>query len=176
MDVCWAVYETYIAQAVIGGREVPVWQAWGYDSWQAFVGIELGLHFTTAYGYRRIWETFYVKLAGSWDTKNLLPLTKMRILCAAKMDKRNVNTWLRKAKTMTCSQLVAAVYGTEELHTFVASVTGSELTKLQAVIDEAREAFGNDLPRGEVLVKIAEEWHAMLKNTTRGKAKLRLVS
>ena len=135
----------------------------------------MGLHPQTAYCYRRVHEVFYVRLAGAWDAANLLPITKMRILCAAKMDKRSVNAWLKRAKTMTCSQLVAAVYGTEELHTFATTVTGVEMAKLNQVIEEARGAFGSDRPRGEVLVRVMEEWLTMFKNTARTRSKLRLV-
>lgn len=176
-DICWALYETYYAETNVGGKPVAVYEAWGYKSWHEYVGLELGLHPTTAYALKRIWEVFYVRLAGSWDVGNLLPLTKMRILCAVeRLDKRNVNSWLKRAKSMTCPQLVAEVYGTEELHTFSVSVTGKEMKALLKVIEDARGAFGDDLPRGEVLVRVAAEWHAMLKNTSsKARSKLRLV-
>lgn len=174
MDVCWALYETDHTLARIGGQQVPIWEAWGYKSWQEFVGIEMGIHPTTAYCYKRVWETFYVRLAGAWDANNLLPITKMRILCAAKMDKRNVNSWLKKAKAMTCPQLIAAVYGTEELHTFATTLTKKEMDFMRKAIEDARVAFGTDRPRGEVLVRVVEEWHTMFKNTAKTRGKLRL--
>lgn len=174
-DVCWALYETYHCLVRIGGQDVPIWSAWGYSSWHDFVGIELGLHQTTAYCYKKVWEVFYVKLGGAWEASSLLPITKMRILSAAKLDKRNVNAWMKKAKRMTCAQLVSAVYGTDELHTFATTLSKGDLDTLNRVIDEARSAFGPDRPRGEVLVRLAEEWQTMFRNTTKTRDRLRLV-
>lgn len=174
-DLCWALYETYTTQVRIGGVSVPIYQAWGYDSWSRFVGIELGLHVVTAYCYRRVWEVFFVKLDGAWDHANLLPISKMRILCAAKLDKRNVNSWLKKAKALTCAQLVAEVYGTAELHTLAVNLKGKDYEALKAVLADAQSAFGPELPRGEVLLKMASEWHAMYKNTAKTRSKLKLV-
>lgn len=175
MDICWVLYEVDHTVVRVAGALVPVWEAWGYKDWNDFVGLEMGLHPQTAYVYKRIWETFYVDLAGAWDAKLLQSITKMRILCAANLTKRNVNAWLKKASKMTCAKLVAEVYNTEELHSFTASVTGAELTALNKAIDTARSAFGEDLPRGEALVRIVSEWAQMVKNTKSTRAKLRAV-
>ena len=170
MDLCWAVYEVDHALVRVGGEIVPVWEAWGYNSWSRCVGVELDLHPTTAYAYKRIWETFYVDLAGAWSVDNLLGITKMRILCAADLNKRNVNGWLKKARKMTCAQLVSEVYGTDKMHSFTAMVTGNELETLRKAIDTGREAFGEDLPRGEVLAMILKEWQASFQHKGRVKA------
>lgn len=176
MDLCWALHETYTTQVRVGGVPVPIYQAWGYDSWAHFVGIELSVHVVTAYCYRRVWEVFYVKLSGAWDTANLLPISKMRILCAAKLDKRNVNAWLKKAKNLTCAQLVAQIYGTDQMHTLAVNLKVQDYETLKAVLQDAQSAFGPELPRSEVLMKMAAEWHAMYKNTAKTRGKLKLVS
>lgn len=174
IELCWALYETDHALVLIGGQPTSLWEAWGYKSWREFVGVELGMHPTTAYCYRRVWEVFYVELAGAWAEKDLLPITKMRILCAAKMDKNNVTAWLTKAKKMTCPQLVAAVYGTEELHTFATSMTAKEMEAVRNAIEDARGAFGTDLPRGGILARMVQEWQTMHKTAIKVRGRLRL--
>lgn len=171
IDLCWALYEADHMLVRIGDTLTPVWEAWGYKDWGDFVGKEMGLHPTTAYAYKRIWETFYVDLAGAWDANNLQSITKMRILCAAKLTKKNVNAWLKKAGKMTCAKLVAEVYGTEELHNFAATVTTSELRAINKAILDGRQVFGDKLPRGEVLVHILKEWSTMHRNVQSPKLK-----
>jgi len=178
MDLCWACYETYNAYIEIGGEPVAVWTLWDYDSWSDCVNIELGLHQTTAYQYKRIWETFYVNLASAWDVKLLLPVTKMRILCAAGLNRRNVNAWLRRGAKMTCSKLVAEVYGTDELRNLAVPVTSDELETINEVINEAREVFGKE-PRGVILTKVLREWrgvHRKVKRARKGRGRLKIAS
>lgn len=165
LDLCWAVYETYERMVLVGGQPVFIWEAWGYDDWQEFVGQELGLYPTTAYAYRRIWEVFGVELDGAWDKKNLLGVTKMRILAADQaMNRRNVDKKLRTAAKMTCAQLRAQVFDTEEIRHFHVSVTEDGMETLKAAIEDGRKRLGEEaeeLSRGEILTFIVSEWQRL---------------
>ena len=176
MDVCWALYETERTTVYIAGQTMFVWEAWGYKEWGDFVGHEMHLRPTTAYAYRKVWEVFYVDLQGAWDVSLLLPITKMRILSAAYLTKKNVNSWLKKGAKLTCAKLVAEVYETEELKHFSVSLTKRQHATLKRDLDFAREQFdgGDELPRGDVLFKIVSEWTTLAKKS-KGR-KLRLAS
>lgn len=178
MELCWACHETHEAMVEIGNDLVYVWQVWGYEDWAQCVGIELGLHPTTAYHYRRIWQTFYIDLAGAWEVSAGLPMTKMRILCAAELTKRNVQSWLKRGAKLTCAQLVAEVYNTEEMHNLSVPVTADGLTTFNKVVEEARKTFGNgELTRGDVLMRIITEWRTTNRKVERSpRGKLQLVS
>jgi len=178
IDLCWACHETYEAMVTVGKDLVYVWQLWGYDSWQECVGVELGLHPTTAYNYRKVWQTFYVDLAGAWDDEQKLPITKMRILCAAELTRRNVRSWLRRAAKITCAQLVGEVYDTDAMHNLSVPVTREGLDTFNKTVEEARKTFGNgELSRGDVLMRIIDEWRMTNRKIERGpKGKLQLVS
>jgi len=163
MDLCWALYETDRTLVRVGGELVTVYEAWGFKDWNEFVGKEFGMYPTTAYNYLRVWETFYVDLAGAWTVGNLPGITKMLILCSlgSKLTKKNVNSWLKKANGMTCRRLRAEVFGTDELHYFSTPVTGRDFKIVKKGIELGREAFGEDLSRGEVLAKMLKEWTAV---------------
>lgn len=182
MDLCRVVYQVSDTTVSFGGDLHYLWQLWGYDSWNDFVGLVLGIHPTTAYVYRRIHEVFYVDLAGCWDHGNLLPVTKMRILAADRsLNKRNVNAKLKRALNKTCPQLVAEIYGVDELKHLSVSVSGSEMKTIGKAIEKARKAFtekdGKRLPRGQVLARMAREWATVHDNIERTKkGKLRLAS
>ena len=174
MDVCWALYETERATVNIGGKVMFVFEAWGFKEWGDYVGHELHLHPTTAFAYRKVWEVFYVDLAGAWDKNLLLPITKMRTLTAANLTKKNVNAWLKKAAKMTCAQLVAEVYETEELKHFHVSLTKRQHASVNRSLLLARETFpeGGDMPRGDVLFRIVDEWAALIKKSKGRKLRL----
>lgn len=169
MDICWALYETDRTLVRVGGQLVPIWEAWGYESWNELVGREFDMYPTTAYNYMRVWETFYVELAGSWDVGNLPGITKMLILTSlgSGLTKKNANRWLKKATQMTCRRLRAEVFGSEEIHYFSTPVTGRDFDTVRKSIEKGREAFGEDLSRGEILARMLKEWMSMHSSTTR---------
>lgn len=181
MDLCEVVYQVSYTTVSFGGDLLYLWQFWGHESWENFVGLVLGLHPTTAYVYRKVHEVFYVELEGAWDIGNLLPITKMRILAADRgLNKRNVNTKLKRAAKKTCPQLVAEIYGVDELRHLSVSVSASEMKTIGRAIEKARKAFTADdtskrLPRGQVLARMAREWaniHDNIERTTKGKLRL----
>lgn len=158
-DLYWAVYESDVQMVRNGSGQLEYcWKVWGYDTWEDYVGKELDMHVTTAYAFKKIWEVFWVDLAGAWDESLLLGVSKMRILTAAALTKQNVNKWLKKAATMNCRLLRAEVFGTEELKSFTAIVSASNLQRLNKIIDQGRNTFGEDLTRGEVLTNILKSW------------------
>lgn len=163
MDICWALYETDRTLVRVGGQLITIWEAWGYESWNDLVGQEFDMFPTTAYNYMRVWETFYVELAGAWDVGNLPGITKMLILCSlgSELSKKNVNKWLKKAQQMTCRRLRAEVFGSEEIHYFSTPVTGRDFDVVRKSIEKGREAFGEELSRGEILARMLREWMTM---------------
>lgn len=177
MDLCWAAYESDVNMTRVDGELVFCWQTWGYSSWEEFVGKELDLHVTTAYAYKRIWEVFYVDLAGAWDTSMLLGITKMRHLTSAPLTKANVNAWLKRAKKHTCRELVALIYEREDIHSFAVPLTASQLKQVHRTLDQARSAFskGEKMTRGQRLTAILREW-AELKALPPAKARLKIAS
>lgn len=169
-DLCQILYETDRAVVSVGGDIVFAYQTWGYKTWFDFVEEEVGLHEMTANAYRRVYEVFGVELAGAWDHGKPLPITKMKTLTAANLTKANVRSWLKKAEKMTCCQLVAEVYGTEEMRHFSASVTKRGLSDINRAMEAARDSFGEDLPKGDLLVKMLNEWSDIRRKTKRLRA------
>ena len=163
MDVCWACYESNVAMTRDGNGElVYCWQTWGHDTWESYVGKELDLHLTTAYSFAKIWEVFMVQLEGAWDRELLLGITKMRLLSSANLTKKNVNSWLRRAATMTCRELRAAVYETDELHSFAASLTAPQMKQVLNALEVAKAAFphGEKMSRGDLLARVMKDWRS----------------
>jgi len=160
--LCELIYESYVSVVNTDQGWKFVWEYWGFKTWFDFVEIEVGMHETTANCYKKIWEVFGLELAGAWDYAEVLPITKMRILSAADINKRNVKSWLSKAKRMTCCELQAEVYGTEVLHTLSVSVSKRELQTINKALNAARSDYDNPqkVTRGELLLGIVKDWQA----------------
>lgn len=159
MDLCWACYEADTQMVRVKGQLEHCWKVWGYPTWEEYVGQEMGLHMTTAYAYKKIWEVFYVDFNGAWDKSLLLSITKMRLLSVAPLTKKNINTWLKRAAGVNCRKLRAMVYDTEELRNFSTLVTVKELERINQILDQGRDVYGEeDAPRGKVLVSILRDW------------------
>lgn len=160
IDLCMVVYETDVRVVAVNDEYRFCWELWGYKSWEEFLGKEMDLHITTAYCLKKVWEVFYVDLQGAWNTDLLLGITKMKILAAARLDHRNVESWLKKAKGMTCRELRAKVFGTEETYSFATHLTGSQMTMVKRILDQAKTSVtkGEKMSRGDLLVHIMREW------------------
>ena len=161
VDLCMAVWETYTSMVNVNGELKYCWETWGHKSWEDFLGKEMDLHLKTAQALARVYEIFYVDLQGSWDPNLLLGITKMRLLSSVNLTPRNVESWLRKARNMNCRELRAAVHGTEELHQFQLSLTGSQITAIRRALDQAKSSVtkGEKMKRSELLVHIVRSWH-----------------
>jgi len=166
-DLCQVLYESNRAVVSVGGTIVFAYETWGYKTWFDFVEAEVGLHEQSANAYVRVYEVFGVELAGAWDTGKPLPITKMRILAAADLTKSNVKAWMKKAEKMTCCKLVSEIYGTAELAHFHASVSKRGLSDINRALQAARDSFGEDLPKGDLLVKALNEWADIRRKTRR---------
>jgi hypothetical protein len=160
IELCKVVWETEGAVVKVDGEYTYCWALWGFSSWEDYLGKELDLHLTTAYSLKNVWEVFYVELRGAWDESLLLGITKMKILASAGLTRKNVESWLRKAQTMTCRKLRADVYGTEELHTLQLPLTGSQLSLVRGALDMAKTTVSNGekMNRGELLTHIIRSW------------------
>src|SRR5690606_21495636 len=101
-ELCEAVADTETTVVRVNGKYVYCWALWGYTSWEDFLGKEMDLHLHTAYTLRNVWRLFGIELKGAWEPDLLLGITKMKLLTYAPLTRKNVNTWLRKAKGMTC--------------------------------------------------------------------------
>lgn len=167
MELCEAVWETECTVVKKDGDYVYCWALWGYKSWEEFLGKEMDLHLASAYLLRNVWQTFGIDLKGSWDSDLLLGITKMKLLTVAPLTRKNVNMWLRKAKSMTCKQLRAEVYGTEEIHTLQLPLTGSQLRQVRGALEFAKSAISNGekMNRGELLAHIVSSWSARLRKS-----------
>ena len=172
--LCEVLHESFVSVVNTNKGWKFVWEYWGYKSWFDFVEIEVGLHETTANAYKKIWEIFGVELLGAWDFAEALPVTKMRILSVADLNKRNVKSWLSKAKRMSCCELQAEVYGTEVQHTLAVQVTKTELRAINRAFTHARSDYDNpnNVTRGELLLGIIKDWQ---KARAKEDPKLRLV-
>lgn len=159
--LCKLLYESFVCVVNTDGKWKFVWEYWGYKSWFDFVEIEIGVHKATAHVYKKIWEIFGIELAGAWDPTGVLPITKMRILSAADIDRRNIKSWLNKAKRMTCCELQAEVYGTEVLHTLSVQVSKRELQTINKALNTARSDYEDPqkVTRGELLLGIIKDWN-----------------
>lgn len=169
-DLCQVLYETSRAVVSIGGNIVFAYETWGYKTWFDFVEAEVGLHEQSANAYVKVYEVFGVELAGAWDTGKPLPITKMRILTAAELTKTNVRAWIKKAEKLTCCKLVSEIYGTAELSHFHASVSKRGLSDINRALQAARDSFGEDLPKGDLLVKALNEWADIRKKARKLRA------
>lgn len=158
--LCELLYESFVSVVNTDQGWKFVWEYWGYKTWFDFVEIEVGMHETTAHTYKKVWEVFGVELLNAWDFSELLPITKMRILSAADINKRNVKSWFAKAKRMSCCELQAEVYGTEVQHTLAVNVTKRELQAINKALNVARSDYENPkkVTRGELLVGIIKDW------------------
>jgi hypothetical protein len=155
--MCEVLYDTfYDTVSTDDGKLVAVWSDWDHGSWEEFVEVEAGMHKETGAAYRRVWEVFYIELAGHWDEKHLVSITRLKTL-APHVTKRNVESWLKKAKTMSCCALNHAVRGDAGNYKTVSmSMTESEAAEFDAIVDVGRREWEGS--RGSVVMEIIREW------------------
>lgn len=160
IDLCQMVWETDVNMVRLEGKLVYCWEVWGYKTWEDFLGKEMDLHLKTAQGLKRVWETFYVDLASAWDKSLLLGITKMRLLTLVRLDKNNVEKWLRRAAGMNCRKLRATIMGVEDYRSFKVDLTSSQFDAMTRALDLARTSFtsGEKMSRGELLIQVVKGW------------------
>lgn len=157
IDMCQMVWESDVTMVRVNGDLKLCWQAWGYDSWEEFLGKEMHLHLQTGYGLRKVWQTFYVDLVNHWNKELLLGITKMRLLTRVDLTPRNVETWLKRASKMNCAKLLALVNGEEELHSFAVQMTNSQMNSIRKSLEFLASALphGDNMTRAELLTQMA---------------------
>ncbi len=175
LEVAEAVYELYYGTVEVGGGELPLWSFFGHKSWFDDVETEVGMHVSTAAGYRMIHDVFMVRLKGKWDLDNIASFTKMKALTRV-VEPTTVNAWLKRANVLTCcaleEEILEHMYGKRKAgahRRFTALLTNRQLASVNAVIEVGRQEFPELESRGAVLSKILEQWDAAVaKKTKRG--------
>lgn len=170
-----AVYELYYGDVEMGGGSMPLWSFFGYKSWFDYVETEIGMHVSTAAGYRMVHDVFMVRLEGKWDRSVMPSFTKMKALIRV-VDAKNVNAWLKRANSLSCcaleEEILEFLYGKRKsgaTRHFAAMLTGRQLTAVNSIIEVGRQEFPELETRGDVLTKILEQWDmAVAKRTKRG--------
>jgi hypothetical protein len=177
-ELLWA---TYYGSVDVGGKPVPLYEVWGFESWNEYVEDELEWHQSTAMKYVRVHQTFFISLDGEWDKKIGLPSITKLVALASVVKKNNVNSWLKKAHELTCCELDAEIkkhffgLGTAKLHNFSAFVTQTELTDINAIIEVARQDFPKVERRGQIVRLVMEEWYK-IRQAKGAKPKLKAVA
>lgn len=168
LDFAEAIYEIYYCNVAVGGGELPAYKFFGYDTWGSYVEEELGLHITTAASYRRVHDVFMIQLKDNWDSSLVTSLTKFRSIVRV-VDAKNVNSWLKKAKRLSCcaleEEVLEELYGKRKTGAhrhFLAMLTDWQLVKTNSILEIGFQEFPNCDSRGEVLVKILEQWDAAM--------------
>lgn len=167
------LYETYYGTIQSGdgsklGREsIPLWEAWGFKSWNDYAERELEIHQSTAASYRRVHEVFQIKIGGNWDSKYSVSFTKLRALCRV-VTPENVNVWLKRASKMSCCEVDEAVqavlHGKKRAGAnrhFAVFLTNRELIQINSIIEVGHQKFPEVERRGEILTKILEQWNQL---------------
>lgn len=175
LEVAEAVYELYYGTVEAGGGEMPLWSFFGHKSWFDYVETEVGLHVSTAAGYRMVHDVFMVRLKGKWDQDLLVSFTKMKALTRV-VEPGNVNAWLKRAASISCcaldEEILEHMYGKRKAGAhrhFTAMLTSRQLTAVNSIIEVGRQEFPELESRGAVLAKILEQWDAAVsKRTKRG--------
>ncbi|MGH6879051.1 MAG: hypothetical protein ACREHV_16960, partial [Rhizomicrobium sp.] len=105
------------------------------------------------------------------DAMDGISATKLTIL-AKVVTKKNLNKWLRKARTLSCCSLdeevADALYGTGKvgaIHTLAVLCTKAEQKRVRRIIQQAQTDMQIERP-GKALLAILEEWE-LIKNRTK---------
>jgi hypothetical protein len=177
LELAEVLYETWVCDVKVNGIDTPLWTAWDHDSWEQYVEVELGIHMTTASKFRRLHVVYNIDLKDAIDEEAMdgLSATKLSILTRV-VDKKNVNSWFRKAKKISCCSLeedvMHAIYGTVRVgavHTLAILCTKKEQKRARDIIQQFQA--DNQLRRpGAALLAILEEWAAIKHRVAKRRA------
>jgi hypothetical protein len=181
LELGQALHELYYGAVEVAGGELAVWKFFGHDSWFDYVETEVGLHVSTAAGYRLVWDVFGVKLDGAWDKSINVSFTKLKAILPV-VNAKNVNAWLRRAEKHTCCELEDLVhverFGNRRRRAtrhFTALLTDQQLTEINTVLELARDRFPKVKTRGDLLLRIVGEWDAAARKVGGARTHLRVV-
>jgi hypothetical protein len=148
----------------VNGTEQPLFQRWGYPSWDEFV--EHGLKYHFGWANRRV--VMYEKLViqcGLILDAGLLKDVKITNLMEIStiITKTTVNAWLRDAEKLSCCELKAKVQRAKyrgergESYLFTRRIPAKSIKKFKKTIRFAKKYFEVD-NEGEALMKIVESF------------------
>lgn len=172
MDLAEVCHDSYVTTTIVDGEAMCVYHAWGYEDWASFVRTELGTYRATANDLRKIWRIFGIELAGCFSVGEIVSISKMRILIAADLNKRNVSKWLRKAKKLNILDLRREVFGDDRVHSWATTLSASELKIVKAAIKTYRDEVDEGATRSQVLtlaMKNLKEIHEKKKTGKKSK-------
>lgn len=154
--------------ALRGGRDVPLFVAWQYETFHAYAEQELGLHGTTARDFVTMYGTLVVE--HSFKEEDLpTSITKLRELTRiVRVDAEHRFEWLKKAKTLSCCDFENAVieYIEGRVPYRMASVmmTAKDHRTLYRALNAGKEDLGTTR-NGETLARVLEQWLAQRRAT-----------
>lgn len=167
LALCEILFKAYHAVVKTNEGEIPVHQAWKFESFDAYVEDELEIHHGTAMAYINIWDELYIRR--SFDP-GVLPnsITKLRQLARISRkyrgDMRNMLRWVARSKENNCcdfENLVDQEFGERGKRKGVLfTIKWARLRPLMKAIEEAKEQFGVST-KGEALTQIVEQWASL---------------
>jgi hypothetical protein len=176
-EVLYRVYHSTVKQNT---GEVPLWSAWGFESFEEFAEEPAGLdmHMGTAKSLVSLYEELFVRHEFA---EGLLPdsITKLRQLAkvSKKMkDTQGMKKWIGRAREMTCCDFQAAVdkeFGTgTPFKPFNFRLKMGEYPKFAKRLRAARDSFAVH-SNGEAMAMILDEWWQTHQSVDRVRAKAR---
>jgi len=164
------LFEIYYGGVVVGREEIPLYQAWKYDTFHDYVESELGMHGSTARRYVHVHDTLVL---GAGVEQERLPksITKlMQLSRIAQSPGRSVKGWLKRANELTCCDFEAAVdeeLGTKGPHkNFSFYMKFSQIASLHRQLKRAKEVLGT-ATNGETLTEVFTQWSDLQSSTTK---------
>jgi hypothetical protein len=178
LELAEVLWETWAYDVKVSGIDTPLWVAWGHDSWEQYVEVELGIHMTTASKFRRMHVVYGIELKDVIDAAEMdgLSATKLNILTRV-VTKSNINKWFRRAKKISCCSLeedvMHAMYGDTKVgavHTLAILCTKKEQKRARDIIQQAQADMELKRP-GAALLAILEEWNTIKNRVRAGRQK-----
>lgn len=155
------LYQTFTATVRVGDSFLPVYQEWGWQTWEDYVETEVGLHKRTAKSYVLVYETFEIKLKGAYDERTLpQSFGVLRDLCAV-VNRKNVKDWFRKTSGKSRCDVVemieAEAYGGQPraMAELRVTMTKKQRKLVQRAIEAVRQAYPQFSTDGECLAEMA---------------------
>ena len=152
------LHDTYISTIVVGEQTKFVYETWGYKTWAQFVRTEVGMFKATAVNYRKVWRVFGIELQGTFAIEDVLPIGKMVLLTHAELTAKNVNSWLKKARTMSCLDLKKEIGGGPRIRNFSVAMSEADLRRINSAIRVYWDTVDDTVTRAKVVASIMEDW------------------
>jgi len=164
LAVAELLFGVYYDSVKTKSGDVPIWQAWGFESFGDYAEVELEIHHGAAMAYVFVWDELYVRRSFE---PGVLPnsITKLKQLARISRkhrgDTREILRWVARSKEMNCCEFENAVdqefgeRGRRRTIGFVLKWTKAR--ELMKAVGSAKEEFGVST-NGEALTQIVDEW------------------